>query len=69
MDGDGIPNEKDLDIDADGLENCVGDAYGCIPQDKDCNCNGVPNGQEPDSDSDGIPDSEDQDPYGSATVM
>ena len=55
IDGDGIPNERDLDIDGDGIPNGV---------DHDMDGDGIPNEADSDIDGDCIPNDEDDTPFG-----
>ena len=69
IDGDGIPNDSDIDVDGDGIPNTSDkdiDGDG-IPNkdDPDIDGDGQPNGVDPDADGDGTPDAQDDTPGGS----
>ena len=68
LDGDGIPNDSDIDVDGDGIPNTSDkdiDGDG-IPNkdDPDIDGDGQTNGVDPDADGDGTPDAQDDTPGG-----
>ncbi len=59
LDGDGIPNDSDIDVDGDGIPNT---------SDKDIDGDGIPNKDDPDIDGDGEPNGVDPDADGDGTA-
>jgi len=62
-DHDGIPNDKDPDMDGDGVENAK-DAFPLNPKEwKDTDGDGIGDNSDPDIDNDGVPNKFDEMPY------
>jgi hypothetical protein len=74
MDGDGIPNDKDNDIDGDdrqnGNDSCCGWGGGCNGSRgmEDTDGDGIPDEIDPDQDGDGIPNTWDEDQDGDGVL-